>query len=79
MITRCRYTKQALQQLRKQQREGTFIRFMRSGAALVLWDGLKCQTAYHPDFIEVMHPIDDDPDLLEERVRPVDELRIRRA
>jgi hypothetical protein len=76
MSIRCRWSKEGLARLRRQQREGTLVRMMRSGACLVLWDGFKCPTAYHPDFIEVLG--DDDPDILEGRIRPADQLRIRR-
>ena len=75
MTLRCRYSDHGLSFLRRKQREGTLIREMRTGRCLVLWDGLKCATAYHASFIDVL----EDPDLLEERVRPADELRIRRA
>lgn len=76
-MIRCRYSSHGLDFLKRPQRSGTLVRVQRSGACLVLWDGLKCPTAYHPDFIEVLG--DDDPDILEERVRPADELRIRRS
>jgi hypothetical protein len=76
MSIRCRYSKEGLTRLGRQQRDGTLIRVQRGGACLVLWDGLKYPTPYHPDFIEVLG--EDEPDLLEERVRPADELRIRR-
>lgn len=80
MITRCKYSKHGLEQLRRSQRSGRLVRVQRSGSCLVHWDGLKCATAYHPSFIEVLPPEGDDgPDLLEERIRPADALRISRA
>lgn len=79
MTTRCRYSAHGLKFLHREQRSGRLVRVQRSGSCLVLWDGLKCPTSYHHSFIEALPPEEDDgPDLLEERVRPVDALRINR-